>query len=132
MPIEFGNIFFTGNFRDIVLSGDQQTLQRWFNTNAGFVTATAAQPVSNVRTFPFRIPYVRSDSINNLDFSLQKKTEILENKNIEFRADLLNAFNHVLFPGPNATVTQTTFGQITASQQANYSRRVQLTLKFTF
>ena len=132
VPIEFGNIFFTGNFRDIVLSGDQQTLQRWFNTNAGFVTATAAQPVSNVRTFPFRIPYVRTDSINNFDFSLQKKTEILENKNVEFRADLLNAFNHVLFPGPNANVTQTTFGQITASQQANYARRVQLTLKFVF
>jgi hypothetical protein len=132
VPIEFGNIFFNGNFRDIALSGDEQTLQRWFNTNAGFVTASGAQPVSNVRTFPFRIPYVRTDSINNLDFSLQKKTEILENKNIEFRADLLNAFNHVLFPGPSANVTQTTFGQITASQQANYARRVQLTLKFVF
>jgi hypothetical protein len=132
VPLEFGNIFFNGNFRDIALSGDQQTPQLWFNTNAGFVTPSGSQPVSNVRTFPFRIPYVRSDSINNFDFSLQKKTEILENKNVEFRADLLNAFNHVLFPGPNTNVTQNTFGQITASQQANYARRVQLTLKFTF
>jgi hypothetical protein len=132
VPLEFGNIFFNGDFRDIALSGDQQTLQRWFNTNAGFVTPSGSQPVSNVRTFPFRLPFVRSDSINNIDFSLQKKTEILENKNIEFRADLLNAFNHVLFPGPNMNVTQNTFGQITASQQANYARRVQLTLKFVF
>src|SRR5262245_14471042 len=132
VPIGFGNIFFTGNFRDIALSGDEQSLSQWFNTNAGFVTASNAQPVSNIRTFPLRFPFVRTDSINNIDFSLQKKTEIFENKNVEFRADLLNAFNHVLFPGPNTNVTQTTFGQITASQQANYSRRVQLTLKFTF
>ena len=132
VPIAFGNIFFNGNFRDIALSGDDQSLSRWFNTDAGFVTASNAQPVSNVRTFPLRFPFVRTDSINNLDFSLQKKTEILENKNVEFRADLLNALNHVLFPGPNTNVTQTTFGQITASQQANYSRRVQLTLKLTF
>ncbi len=131
-PIGFGNLFFNGNFRDIALSGDEQSLSRWFNTSAGFVTASAAQPVNNVRTFPLRFPFVRTDSINNLDFSLQKKTEIFENKNVEFRADLLNALNHVLFPGPTTGVTSAAFGQIVASAQANYARRVQLTLKFTF
>ena len=79
-----------------------------------------------------RFPFVRTDSINNLDFSLQKKTEIFENKNVEFRADLLNALNHVLFLGPTTGVTSAAFGQIVASAQANYARRVQLTLKFTF
>lgn len=132
VPFDFGNIFFTGNFNDIALSGDEQSLTRWFNTSAGFVTATNAQPVSNVRTFPLRFGYVRSDQINNLDFSVLKKTEILENTNVEFRAELLNALNHVLFPGPNTNVAQPTFGQITASQQANYARRVQMTLKLTF
>ena len=47
-----------------------------------------------------KIQFLRTDQINNIDFSLIKKTEILENTNVEFRADLLNAFNHVLFPGP--------------------------------
>ena len=98
----------------------------------GFNRDADLQLVNNVRTFPLSFGFLRSDQINNIDFSIAKKTEILENKNVEFRADLLNAFNHVLFPGPNANVTQTTFGQITASQQANYSRRVQLTLKFVF
>jgi hypothetical protein len=131
-PIGFGNVFFTGNFSDIALSGDQQTLGRWFNTDAGFVKASTAQPVSNVRTFPLRFPFVRTDSINNLDFSLMKKTEILENKNIEFRAELLNAFNHALFPGPDTNVAAASFGQINPSTQANYARRIQMTLKFTF
>jgi Carboxypeptidase regulatory-like domain len=128
-PIGFGNIFFTGNFRDIALSGDEQSLTRWFNTDAGFVKVT---PVSNIRTFPFRFPFVRTDTINNLDFSVIKKTEILENKNVEFRAELLNAFNHVLFPGPDTNVTGAAFGTIVPSTQANYPRRIQVTLKLTF
>jgi hypothetical protein len=128
-PIAFGNFFFNGDFRNIALSGNEQTLGRWFNTDAGFVRVT---PVSNVRTFPFRLPFVRTDSINNLDFSLLKKTEILENKNIEFRAELLNAFNHALFPTPDTNVVGASFGQINPSTQANYARRIQMTLKFTF
>jgi hypothetical protein len=131
-PIGFGNLFFTGNFRDIALSGSEQSLGRWFNTGAGFVTASTAQPVSAVRTFPFRLPFVRTDTINNLDFSVIKKTEILENKNIEFRAELLNAFNHALFPAPDTAVAAASFGQINPSTQANYARRIQMTFKFTF
>jgi hypothetical protein len=131
-PINFGNIFFTGNFDDIDLSGDQQSTDRWFNTAAGFVTASAAQPVSNVRTFPLRLSNVRTDAINNVDLSVIKKTEIWEGKNLEFRAEFINAFNHVLLPAPNTNVTQASFGQIIASNQANYARRIQMTLRFVF
>ena len=98
----------------------------------GFNRDADLQFVSHVRTFPLRFGFLRADQINNIDFSLAKKTEIFENKNIEFRADLLNTFNHVLFPGPVVVPTNNAFGQIVASNQANYSRRVQLTLKFTF
>ncbi len=131
-PIGFGNIFFTGSFDDIDLPGDQRSTDRWFNTAAGFVTASAAQPVSNVRTFPLRLSNVRTDAINNIDLSVIKKTQILEGKAVEFRAEFINAFNHPLLPAPNTNVTQAAFGQIIASNQANYPRRIQLTLKFTF
>lgn len=131
-PINFGNIFFTGSFDDIDLPNGQRSTDRWFNTAAGFVTASSAQPVSNIRTFPLRLSNVRTDPINNIDLSVIKKTEILEGKNIEFRAEFINAFNHVLFPAPNTNVTQASFGQIIASNQANYARRIQLTLKFVF
>jgi hypothetical protein len=135
IPLEWGNIFFNGDVRNIRLSGDEQTVERWFNTGAGFVTAANAQPVSNVRTFPLRFGFIRSDQINNIDLSVIKKTEIVENKNLEFRAEFINAFNHPLFPVPGTltNVTSAAFGQITpASNQANYARRTQLTVKFTF
>jgi hypothetical protein len=35
-------------------------------------------------------------------------------------------------PAPNTNVTQASFGQIIASNQANYPRRIQLTVKFVF
>jgi hypothetical protein len=88
--------------------------------------------VSNVRTFPLRLGNVRTHAINNIDLSVIKKTQILEGKNLEFRAEFINAFNHPLLPAPNTTVTGAAFGQIIASNQANYPRRIQLTLKFTF
>jgi len=131
-PINFGNIFFNGSFDDIDISGDQRGTDRWFNTAAGFVTASNAQPVSNIRTFPLRLSNVRTDAINNVDLSVIKKTQLWEGKNLEFRAEFINAFNHVLLPAPNTTVTQASFGQIIASNQANYARRIQLTLKFVF
>ncbi|MEO6725207.1 MAG: TonB-dependent receptor [Blastocatellia bacterium] len=98
----------------------------------GFNRDGTFQPVSNVRTAPLRLPFLRSDKISNIDLSVIKKTEIFEHKNIEFRGELINAFNHVLFPGPQTGVTSAAFGQIVASNQANYARRIQLTLKFVF
>ena len=181
-PIGFGNAIYNGDLRNIALSGDAQSPQRFFDPT-GFVAARTSnstndsaifglatgqvvwldfndpcktrysptacpgtplvnpqgfnrdgrfQLTNNVRTMPARFSFLRSDQINNVDFSVIKKTEILENKNIEFRAELLNAFNHVLFPGPNTDVTSSSFGQVVTSTQANYSRRVQLTLKFVF
>ena len=131
-PINFGNIFFTGKFSDVALSGDQRTTDRWFNTAAGFVIPSASQPVSNLRTFPLRLSNVRTHSINNVDLSIIKKTRLWEGKNLEFRGEFINAFNHVLLPAPNTTVTSAAFGQIVASNQANYPRRIQLTVKFVF
>ncbi|MBI1764593.1 MAG: TonB-dependent receptor [Acidobacteria bacterium] len=98
----------------------------------GFNRDGSFQPASNVRTAPLRLGFLRSDQISNIDLSVIKKTELWENRNLEFRAEFINAFNHVLFPGPTTGVTSAAFGQIVASNQANYARRVQLTLKFVF
>jgi hypothetical protein len=134
-PLLFRNLTFTGNIGDIALDGDQRTLARWFNTD-GFVRVA---PQNNLRTFPFRVSNVRGDMANNVDLSVIKKTEIFENKNVEFRAEFLNAFNHPVFPNGNGdttgfitTTTNASFGRIVASTQANYARRIQMTLKFTF
>jgi hypothetical protein len=132
VPVGFGNIFFTGNIDDIDLPRSERTRLRWFNTDAGFVKASGAQPGSNVRTFPLRLANVRTHEANNIDLSLVKNTSVGNGRLLQFRFEALNAFNHVLLPGPNTGVTAAAFGQISASTQNNYPRRVQAMVKFIF
>jgi hypothetical protein len=144
-PLSWGNVIFTGNVRDIALAADQRTIQRWFNTDAGFNKASAQQLDHNVRTFPLRFGFLRGDHTNNYDLTLIKNTEITETKSLQFRAEFLNAFNHPLLPtgGTNANgissggvvtnPTSSNFGSISGvSNQENYSRRIQLGIKFLF
>ena len=130
-PIGFGNIIFTGDLNDIPLSGSEQTIARWFNTDAGFNKVSTAQLGSNVRTFPLRLENVRTDNVSNIDLSLIKNTQVA-GRTIELRFDSLNALNHPYFNGPNTGPTATTFGTISASTQLNYARRTQVSLKFLF
>jgi Carboxypeptidase regulatory-like domain len=130
-PIGFGNIIFTGDLNDIPLSGSDQNLERWFNTDAGFNKVAAQQLGSNVRTFPIRLENVRTDNVNNIDLSLIKNTQIA-GRTLELRFDSLNAFNHPYFPGPNTNPTAVAFGTISASTQLNYARRTQVSVKFLF
>jgi hypothetical protein len=134
-PLEWGNIIFTGDLKNIRLPGDQQTVGKWINTDAGFNKVANQQLASNVRTFPQRFGFLRSDKINNFDFGVIKKTALGEGgKEIQFRAEFLNAFNHpLLFTTQiNLNPTQAAFGQVTAGTQGNYPRRIQLTFKFLF
>jgi hypothetical protein len=85
-----------------------------------------------VRTWPLRFSQIRGRNGNNVDAALFKNTRVTEGKNIQFRAEFLNAFNHPGFPAPVLAPTSTTFGQIVASNQSGYPRRLQLTLKYIF
>jgi hypothetical protein len=131
-PINFGNIIFTGDARNLVLPSNQRSVARWFNVDAGFERNAALQLDRNVRTFPLRFAWLRTDAINNWDLSAIKNTRLAEGKDIQFRAEFLNALNHPLLPAPNTNPTVVAFGAIQASTQANYARRIQLTLKFIF
>jgi len=64
------------------------------------------------------------------DFSLIKRTRILEDKNLEFRADFFNFLNHHLFFVGDYNVDSTTFGRITSLNNA--ARVTQLALKLNF
>jgi hypothetical protein len=48
----------------------------------------------------------------------------------QFRAEALNATNTPLFYGPNTSFGSGSFGKITS--QANFSRQLQLALRFSF
>lgn len=134
-PIGFGNVIFTGDVKNIALPDDQKTVTRWINTDAGFNKVAAEQLSGNVRTFPLRFGFIRADKVKNVDLGFIKKTAFGEGKKeFQFRAELLNAFNHPLLTtgGVNVTPTAAAFGQITNGTQDNYPRRVQLTAKFVF
>jgi hypothetical protein len=131
-PLSWGNIIFNGAIGDVRLPSDQQTLARWFNTDAGFERNSALQLTRNVVTFPMRFGFLRADNTNNYDLSVIKNTRIAEGKTAQFKGEFLNAFNHPLLPAPNTTPTAAAFGTVSASTQANYPRRIQLGLKFIF
>ncbi len=66
----------------------------------------------------------------NWDMSVFKNFDIKETLKAQFRCEALNATNTPLFYGPNVSYGSSTFGKITS--QANFSRQMQLALRFTF
>jgi hypothetical protein len=66
----------------------------------------------------------------NWDISVFKNIPIQEWLKAQFRCEALNAFNTPLFYGPNVSFGSSNFGKITS--QANFSRQLQLALRFSF
>lgn len=114
--------------------------------NAAITAAnTAATPVSHLRTLPFYFNDLRRDNINNVDLSLLKNTRINEKMRIQFKLDVINAFNEPYFIAAITNPTQTrqitvngvtrnapALGFTSASNQDNYARRLQFGIKFLF
>src|SRR5205085_12289062 len=129
-PLSFGNIIFNGNLHDIPLPSDQRSVNRWFNTSAGFVTASSQQLGSNIRTFPKYLAGVRGDGQTSWNAVLAKHFRIKERTNLEFRFEGYDILNHPNFSDPNTTVTSSAFGTVT--QQAGLSREFQAALRLSF
>ena len=72
----------------------------------------------------------RGPGQKNWDLSVFKTYTFKERLKAQFRAEALNAFNSPLFLAPNTNVSSSTFGQITG--QANFSRQLELALRFSF
>jgi hypothetical protein len=126
----FGNAIFLGNLADIPLPKDQRNVNRWFNIDAGFERNTAKQLGSNIRTLSSRFAGVRADGPNNWDISFIKNTSIREGKQVQFRAEAINALNQPQFTAPNTTVTSTAIG--TVSGEFAWPRVIQFGLKLLF
>jgi hypothetical protein len=128
-PLNFGNVLYYGDIKDIALPTSERTPERWFNTSM-FERTPANQLQFNYRTFPSRLNGVRANGVNTWDLSALKNTRINERFNLQFRGEFLNAFNQVNFAAPNTSPTSSAFGQVTS--QSGYPRRVQLMLKLLF
>jgi hypothetical protein len=64
------------------------------------------------------------------NISVQKSFGFTERVRMDFRWEVFNIFNRVIFGGPNASITSPTFGQITG--QFNSPRQMQFGLKLYF
>jgi hypothetical protein len=95
------------------------------------VIPTNFQPNSfHTRVFPQRLNWLRGHGKNQLDANLLRRFPVTESKALEFRLDLINAFNHVLWDNPNNDINNTNFGRVTT--QWNTPRWIQFQLRFTF
>ena len=74
----------------------------------------------------------RNPGQKSVDLALTKTTRIFEGYSVEFRSDFFNAFNWVNFPGPDSTITDVTFGEITGPQTTVNARVIQLSAKVKF
>ena len=99
----------------------------WFNTSAALITQPAAFTFGNAPRF---VADVRTMATNNMDISIAKAFPVTEQVRLQFRAESYNAFNRNQFSGPNTTLNNPNFGQITASRSV--PRNIQLALRLTF
>ncbi len=73
---------------------------------------------------------LRAPGYLNESFGLIKRTRLMENVNLTFRAEFFNAFNRTVFGAPVGNVSAGNFGRVTS--QANTPRQGQLALRVDF
>ncbi|MBO0858671.1 MAG: hypothetical protein J2P21_09430 [Chloracidobacterium sp.] len=95
------------------------------------VTPTNFQPNSfHVRVFPTSLNRLLSDGKNQIDANILRRFKITEKRTFEFRLDMINAFNHVLWDAPNTDINSSNFGRVTT--QWNTPRFIQFQLRYSF
>ena len=88
--LAWGNIFFYGDLDDIAI--DNPTLERWFNTEAGFEKDPAKAPANfQKRQFPFRIEGVRGPDLKMLNLNVMRTFGLGARRSLQFRVDVINA-----------------------------------------
>jgi hypothetical protein len=128
-PLAWADVIFLGNPEDIA-KGDR-SVNRWFNTEAGFTKASSTRPSYHYRTWPFYFGNLRRDRMQNYDMSVNKRFRLNERgMEVQVRGEALNALNHAQFAGPQMDQFNAAFGQITAT--ANYPRQIQAVVRFSF
>jgi hypothetical protein len=119
---------FSSNRPDLVGNPNSgpHTVQEWFNT-AAFQQLNSVTQAGQFGNEGRNV--VQGPGLQNWDFSAFKSFKITETKQVQFRAEFFNIFNHPNFRLPDNDISSPTFGEIT---QALPGREIQLALKFYF
>jgi hypothetical protein len=73
--------------------------------------------------------FFHGPGLNRFDIALLKTTKITEAKELQFRLEAFNAFNHAQFQNPNGEINSSQFGIVTSALSP---RIMQIALKFLF
>jgi hypothetical protein len=84
----------------------------------------------HVRVFPNRLNWLRGNGKNQLDANILRRFPVTEKQTLEFRLDMINTFNHVLWDNPNTDINSSNFGRVTT--QWNTPRFIQFQLRYVF
>jgi hypothetical protein len=99
--------------------------------NANIATAGGAYKLGDVPRTLNGFLGARLPTFYDEDFSLVKRFPFIREQNIEFRAELFNAFNRHIWGGPNNDVyNPASFGQVTGT--ASTARQVQFQLRIHY
>lgn len=105
-----------------------RTTNAWLNANAfSRVVPDPNSPVQQFGTAGRNIAV--GPRYTNFDFSAFKNIRVMESRELQFRAEFFNLFNHPNFRLPDSDISSPTFNQI---QQAQDQRLIQLAIKFLF
>lgn len=108
-----------------------QSLQCWYNP-AAFATPALAPGQVNAHLFGASGQGdLRGPGQVNFDFGIMKQFHLTERHNLDFRAELFNAFNHPQFQLPNSNPDSPGGASITSTLPDN-QREVQFSLRWSF
>jgi hypothetical protein len=108
----FDNIGFSGDIANIPLPSAGRSVDRWFNTEAGFVRTAQA---SSLTCAPSRRASADSRvALNNQPVTIN--TRINERASLQPRGEFLNAMNRAWFANLNTDPVSSLFGAITSEQ----------------
>lgn len=117
----------SGGYERLDLVGNPKlsnpTRGEWFNTGAFARPAAGTYGTLGRDT-------LRSDPYRNWDLSLFRQFPITEDKKLEFRFEMFNAFNQVVYAPPDAALVDPTYGAVSGT--ANVARQMQFGIKFYF
>jgi hypothetical protein len=133
----------TGYSRPSVLPNCQYkmanpTVQQWYNP-ACFVSPASLLVGPGYGFGDTPLGLIRTMRWINMDVALAKNINITETKQIQFRAEAFNVFNHMVLAAPGGSIAPSySSGSISyggagvITNIANYPRSMQLALKFIF
>jgi hypothetical protein len=118
-PVDTPQILGTGS---VLHNTNPRSGQAYFNTSL-----FGPEPLGQIGNARRR--YFHGPGINNFDLAMLKSTKLTESKQLQFRVEAFNIFNHAQFNGPNGNVNSSSFGFVTSAREP---RIMQVALKLLF